>query len=137
MAAAALATMFANVTGISLVIGMSTALDTLCSQAHTGSSDPHALGKHLQRGFLIVLLVCIPVVFLWCNTTELLVFAGQDAKLADLSGQYLIHLIPGLFPIAIAECLKRYLQSQAIMNAPLFILIILSPVNVLLQYLLV
>jgi MATE family multidrug resistance protein len=137
LAAAALATMFANVTGFSLVVGMTSALDTLCSQAHTGSSDPHALGKHLQRSFLIVILVCIPVAFLWSNTSSLLILVGQDPKLATLSGQFLVHLIPGLLPISIAECLKRYLQAQAIMKAPLFILIFLSPVNVLLQYLFV
>lgn len=53
LASCALATMYANVAGYSLGIGMSTALDTLCSQAHTSSNDPLDVGRHLQRGIVV------------------------------------------------------------------------------------
>jgi MATE family multidrug resistance protein len=112
LASAALATMFANVSGFSFAIGMSTALETLCSQSHTGSSDRHSLGKHLQRAFLVIGLLCIPIACSWAYSESLLLFFGQDSLLAKLSGQYLIRLIPSLFAISAAECLERYLQAQ-------------------------
>ena len=62
LAAASLTTMFCNVTGFSLGIGLGTALDTLCSQSITASRDKHALGRHLQRGVVVMLILSIPVV---------------------------------------------------------------------------
>ncbi|KAJ1540104.1 hypothetical protein HK096_011596, partial [Nowakowskiella sp. JEL0078] len=45
--------------------------------------------------------------------------------------------IIGLLPMLAFECVKRYLQSQGIMNANMVIILIVAPVNVFLQYLLV
>jgi MATE family multidrug resistance protein len=46
---AALATMFTAVTGLSIGLGMATALDTLASQA-AGAGQPHLIGTYIQRG---------------------------------------------------------------------------------------
>jgi multidrug resistance protein, MATE family len=46
-------------------------------------------------------------------------------------------MIPGLFPFLVNDCLRRYLQSQGIMHASLHVLLIASPINVFLQWLLV
>jgi multidrug resistance protein, MATE family len=137
LAASALASMFANVTGYSLGIGMASGLDTLCSQAHTGSQDPHALGKHARRAFLVMAFLCIPIIFVWTFTKEILVLFGQQEDLAELSATYTRYLIPGLFPYFVSECMKKYLQAQGIMSAHLYIIMILSPTNALLQYLFV
>jgi multidrug resistance protein, MATE family len=93
---------------------MASALDTLCSQAHTGSSDKHALGKHLQRATVIMFVLCIPIAVLWTFTEHLLVLLGQSAEIAKLSGVFTRCMIPGLFPYLIADCLRRYLQAQGI-----------------------
>lgn len=74
---------------------------------------------------------------IWAYTKELLIFAGQSPELAELSAVFTYYLIPGLLPYYFAECIKKYLQAQNIMNAPLLILTFLSPVNIFLQYLLV
>eukprot|EP00842_Homolaphlyctis_polyrhiza_P006686 jgi/Hompol1/7018/HPOL_000283-RA len=64
--------MFCNVTGFSLGIGMASAMDTLCSQAYTGSSDKHALGKHLQRGIMVSLMMAVPIACVWLFTKQIL-----------------------------------------------------------------
>ena len=95
MAASTLTTMFCNVTGFSISIGMASALDTLCSQSHTASSDPTILGKHLQRGIVVMFFLCWPITILWCFTEKLLLLAGQDPEISKLSGELVFYLIPG------------------------------------------
>jgi hypothetical protein len=52
LAAAALATSIYTVTGHSLVLGLSSAMETLCGQAY-GAQDYKALGEILQRALLV------------------------------------------------------------------------------------
>lgn len=145
MAACALSTMYCNVTGFSVGQGMASALDTLCSQSHTGARDKYALGKHLQRAIVVMFLISIPICILWINTSNLLLLAGQDPDISHLAGIYGIirkfkiarYMIPGLLPYLINDCMRRYLQSQGIMKAPLYVLLMASPVNIFLQWLLV
>jgi len=113
LAASALATMFCNVTGFSLGQGLASALDTLCSQAFTGSSDPHALGKHLQRSIVLMFLLSVPISFLWMYLSPVLQLLGQDPILSDMAQTIARYLIPGFLPYLISDCMKRYMQGQA------------------------
>ncbi|ORX81186.1 MATE efflux family protein [Basidiobolus meristosporus CBS 931.73] len=137
LAVAALANMFASVTCWSVSIGISTALDTLGSQAYTGSNDPHALGVYLQRAIGIMSIIFVPISFLWWNAEYLLLWLRQDPELAALAGQFLRYLLPGAFPFVCFECVKRYLQAQGIMHASTYVLLIASPLNALTNYLFV
>ncbi|KAJ3217419.1 hypothetical protein HDU67_008002 [Dinochytrium kinnereticum] len=141
LAAMALCALFCNVTGYSLGIGMASALDTLCSQAYgeslKGSVPKIELGRHLQRGIVVMLVMTIPIITLWCFTEPLLLLTGQEPDVAHLSATFVLCMIPGLIPYFIAESIKRFLQSQGIMSAAMMVVIIVSPVNLVLQYLLV
>jgi len=48
------------------VIGLSSALDTLCGQAY-GARSYKLLGVYLQRAQLICWTLCIPIAALWLN----------------------------------------------------------------------
>ncbi|KAH6586170.1 hypothetical protein BASA50_000636 [Batrachochytrium salamandrivorans] len=137
LAASALTTMFCNVTGFSLGIGMNTAMDTLCSQAHTGSTDKYALGKHLQRSIVIMVVISIPISIMWLFTKEILLVFGQDPEISRLSGEFALWMLPGLLPYLIADSLKRYLQSQGIVKAAMCVIAFVAPLNIFLQWLLV
>ncbi|ORX94021.1 MATE efflux family protein [Basidiobolus meristosporus CBS 931.73] len=134
LAVSALASMYAAVTCWSVSIGISTALDTLGSQAFTGSDDPHALGIYLQRALCIMLLLFAPISYLWWNAEYLLLWLNQDPELAALSGVFMRYLLPGAFPFVCFECLKRYLQAQGIMHASTYVLLITSPLNMFTNY---
>ncbi|KAI9339046.1 mate-domain-containing protein [Obelidium mucronatum] len=138
LASMALATLYANVTGYSLVVGMGAAIDTLCSQAFgehlAGTGEKKELGRHLSRAIFIMYIMCIPVAILWWFTEPLLLLAGQDPAIAQLSGKYTLLLIPSLIPFVISECVKRFLMAQGIMQAQMLVIGVVAPINAFLQY---
>jgi MATE family multidrug resistance protein len=113
LASAAIASSFAGVTGNSLLIGMASGLDTLCSQAY-GAKQYHMLGIYTQRAIFVLYLVCIPVAAVWYNMDSLLMLLGQDAEISKLAGLYARFLIPSLFATATLQPLVKFLQTQSV-----------------------
>lgn len=113
LAGASMAASFANVTGYSLLLGMGTAMDTLCGQAY-GAKQYHKLGIHMQRAMLVLFLASIPLTFIWAYTSQILVYFGQDPEISREAGVYAHGLIPGLFAYGLLQCHFRFLQTQSI-----------------------
>ncbi|CAB4292937.1 unnamed protein product [Prunus armeniaca] len=111
LAGASMATSFASVTGLSLTRGMGSALDTFCGQSY-GAKEYHMLGIHMQRAMLVLLLVNIPLAFVWANAGRILEFLGQDPEISAAAGNYACLLIPSLFAYTILESHARFLQTQ-------------------------
>ncbi|KUI58903.1 hypothetical protein VP1G_06156 [Cytospora mali] len=129
LASASLAAMTATITGLTIFTGISTALETLCSQAY-GRGQKHELGLHLQRCLLLELLCFIPISVVWLNTETIMLWLRQDPDLARLSGSFLkIHWF-GAPGYAIFEALKRFQQAQNIFHASTYVLLITAPLNV-------
>ncbi|GAA5806868.1 hypothetical protein MFLAVUS_000216 [Mucor flavus] len=137
LAAAALASMFASVTAWSIAFGTATALDTLCSQAWTGAKDKTLVGVHLQRALCILALMFIPIAIVWWNCTALLLSLNQDPQLAYQAGLFLRCLMLGAPAFIAFEAVKKFLQAQGIMQASTYVLMFVSPLNLLLNYTLV
>lgn len=137
LAAAALASMFASVTAWSIAFGTATALDTLCSQAWTGAKDKTLVGVHLQRALCILGLMFIPIAIVWWNCTKLLLSLNQDPQLAYQAGLFLRCLMLGAPAFIAFEATKKFLQAQGIMQASTYVLMIVSPLNLVLNYTLV
>ncbi|KAK6942416.1 Multi antimicrobial extrusion protein [Dillenia turbinata] len=110
LAGASMATSFCSGTGFSLLIGTSTALETLCGQAY-GAKQYHMLGLHMQRAMFVLLLICLPLAFIWANTYNILSF-GQDKEIMAEAGLYSCYMIPSIFAFAILLCLFKFLQAQ-------------------------
>lgn len=107
-----IATSFSNVTGFSVLFGMSSALETLCGQAF-GAKQYQRLGAYTYGAIICLFMVCIPISLLWIFTDKLLILTGQDPAIATEAGKYLIWLIPTLFPYVILQSLVRFLQTQS------------------------
>ncbi|KAI8584062.1 hypothetical protein K450DRAFT_268056 [Umbelopsis ramanniana AG] len=137
LAASAFAFMFAMVTAWVMALGGSTALDTLCSQAWTGSDNPHDIGVLLQRAYILLGLMFIPIGFLWWNVEQVLLYLGQEPELSRMSALFLRYLLIGAPGYILFEATKKFLQAQGIMHAGTYVLFIASPVNMVLNYLLV
>ncbi|GMJ10844.1 hypothetical protein like AT5G52450 [Hibiscus trionum] len=113
LSAASIATSFAYVTGFSLLVGMSSALETLCGQSY-GAKQYSALGIHMQTAMLILLILSIPLAVIWINTGPILRLLGQDHHISLAAGQYACFMVPGLSAYGLLQCLVKFLQTQNI-----------------------
>ncbi|EYE91751.1 MATE family efflux transporter [Aspergillus ruber CBS 135680] len=136
LATSAFSFMFAMITAWMIALGGTTAVDTLASSSFTGSSNTHDLGILLQRGFFVLGLFYIPVAILWACSEPVFLFLGQDPALSRESARFLTCLIPGGLGYIFFELMKKYLQAQGIMRPGTYVLLITSPVNAALNYIL-
>ncbi|KAJ5919906.1 hypothetical protein N7454_009741, partial [Penicillium verhagenii] len=134
LAVSAFSLMFALVTGWMIALGGTTALDTLASSTFTGSENKHDLGVLLQRAFLVLGALYIPVAIIWACSDPIFRALGQDPELSYQSSRFLTCLIPGGLGYIYFEIMKKYLQAQGIMRAGTYVLMITSPLNALLCY---
>ncbi|KAI4161970.1 MAG: hypothetical protein LQ342_004418 [Letrouitia transgressa] len=135
LATAAFAYMFAWATAWLIGLGGSTALDTLCSAAFTGSKNRHDLGVLLQRAFIILGLAYIPIVILWIFSEPLFLALGESQQLSRDSRRFLCYLIPGGLGYIYFEAMKKFLQAQGIMRAGTYVLLVTAPINAGINYL--
>ncbi|KAG6532730.1 hypothetical protein ZIOFF_006580 [Zingiber officinale] len=136
LSGASMATSFAGVTGFSFLLGMSTALDTMCGQAF-GAKQYHMLGIHMQRAMLILTLVCIPVSVIWFYTGSILSLFGQDPEIAAEAGAYSRWMIPTLFAYGLIQCHNRFLQTQNIVFPMMLITSVTALLHILVCWILV
>jgi len=137
LAAAAFSYMFAMCTAWLLALGGTTALDTLCSTSFTGSRNAHELGMLLQRAFVVLGAMYVPVCILWWFSEELFLKLGQEPGISHDSAVFLRCLIPGGLGYIYFEAMKKYLQAQGIMSGGTYVLAFTSPLSAALNYLFV
>ncbi|XP_050376052.1 protein DETOXIFICATION 16-like [Argentina anserina] len=113
LSGATMALSFTSVTGFSLLMGMSSALDTLSGQCY-GAKQYHMMSIHMQRAMFVLLLVCIPLAIISANTRIILIALGQDIDISTEAGKFARFNIPSLFAYALLQCLVRFLQTQNI-----------------------
>mmetsp|Transcript_22607 Transcript_22607/g.65066 ORF Transcript_22607/g.65066 Transcript_22607/m.65066 type:complete len:519 (-) Transcript_22607:51-1607(-) len=116
--ATALSVAFMNLCGLSIGIGLSTAMDTLCSQAY-GAGETEKMGVYLQTGVIVlaVFSICIGITFY--NATNILLALGQPAEVSELTGEAVWILLWGVPFMFAYELLRKVLQAQNI-AAPMF-----------------
>jgi len=118
LATAAFSYMFAMSTAWLIALGGSTALDTLASSTFTGSKNPHDLGILLQRAFLVLTAMYIPVAILWACSAPVFRLLGQEEYICNDSAKFLTALIPGGLGYIYFESMKKYLQAQGSSPSP-------------------
>ena len=116
LAGISLAVSMANVTGVSVMIGLSSALDTLCAQAF-GAQKFHLLGEQLQRAILILSIPAFATSVLWYFMDGVLDVLGQDPKIATIATRYLRAFIPGMWLMMLFACLRRFMVNQRVSHA--------------------
>ncbi|KAM7514531.1 hypothetical protein LguiA_004114 [Lonicera macranthoides] len=94
-----------------LLLGMASALETLCGQAF-GAKRYHMLGIYMQRAWIVLLLCCILLLPLYIYATPILKLLGQPDDVAEQSGLVALWFIPLHFSFAFQCSLQRFLQSQ-------------------------
>ena len=110
-------------------------LDTLCPQAFT--SRPAHTSLHALRTYFILSLIWLIQLAIFFNSEVILVAMRQDPDVARHAATYLKVLSFGIPGYSAFECLRRWLQAQGLMVAPVLALLVAAPVNLLLNWLLV
>ena len=100
-----------NITGLSLLVGVTGGVDTCASQAH-GAGARALVGVSLQRAVLVSLLACLPVLALYLRAGLLLRWLGEEEQVAAAAGRYVLLASPFLFLHAVILCVYRYLIAQ-------------------------
>ncbi|KAK7270469.1 hypothetical protein RIF29_23637 [Crotalaria pallida] len=108
-----------SIISMSLLMGLSTALGTLCGQAY-GAGQIQSLGIYLQRSWIVLLTTCIILLPLYIYATPLLKLLGEANDIAELAGQYAILSIPSMFSSAINLSIQRFLQFQSKVSVIMF-----------------
>lgn len=94
-----------------LILGMASALETLCGQAF-GAKKYHMLGVYMQRSWVILTLCCILLLPLYIFASPILKFLGQPDDVAEQTGLVAFWFIPQHFSFAFLLPIQRFLQSQ-------------------------
>lgn len=94
-----------------LLLGMASALETLCGQAF-GAKRYHMLGIYMQRSWIVLFLCCFLLLPFYVFASPILKLLGQTDAVAEQSGLVALWLIPLHFSFAFQFPLQRFLQSQ-------------------------
>ncbi|KAA8534939.1 hypothetical protein F0562_029845 [Nyssa sinensis] len=113
LAAGSLAIAFANITGYSVLSGLASGMEPLCSQAF-GARRPKLLSLTLHRSVIFLLVSAIPITFLWLNISRILLYLHQDPNITRFAHTYLIFSLPDLFCNSFIHPIRIYLRAQGI-----------------------
>ncbi|XP_078437794.1 protein DETOXIFICATION 21-like [Wolffia australiana] len=94
-----------------ILLGMASALETLCGQSF-GAGQYHMLGIYLQRSWLVMLPFTVALIPFFVFTTPILRLLGQDEAVAVMAGTISLWFIPVLFSYSLSFTLQMYLQAQ-------------------------
>ncbi|OAA58155.1 Multi antimicrobial extrusion protein [Cordyceps fumosorosea ARSEF 2679] len=127
--------MTAAMTCLAPFIGLATSLDTLCAQAY-GDGRKHLVGLQCQRCFWFLCCAAIPVAVLWLSSEPILARI-VDAETARLAGLYLKIMTLSIPAYITFETGKRILQAQGLFREISYIILVVAPINILVNWLLV
>ncbi|KAH0985873.1 hypothetical protein GBA52_013050 [Prunus armeniaca] len=103
-----------------LMLGMGSALETLCGQAY-GAENYDMLGIYLQRATIVLTLTGLPLLLIFLLSKPILILFGETPKLAAAAAVYVYGLIPQIFAYAINFPMQKFLQAQRIVGPSAYI----------------
>ncbi|KAI3875751.1 hypothetical protein MKX03_023674 [Papaver bracteatum] len=118
-----------------IMLGMGSALETLCGQAF-GAGQLHMLGVYMQRSWVILnaMCICLLPIYIWAE--PILKFFGQNDEIAALAGRFSLYMIPQLFAYGFNFPIQKFLQSQSKIMAMAWISAVAVVFHVILLWLL-
>ncbi|KAJ1298452.1 hypothetical protein BS78_01G454800 [Paspalum vaginatum] len=94
-----------------LMLGMASALETLCGQAF-GAKKFHMMGVYMQRSWIVLFLCAALLLPMFFFAEEVLLLTGQPPALSAMAGRVSLWFIPLHFSFAFLFPLQRFLQCQ-------------------------
>ncbi|XP_054814969.1 protein DETOXIFICATION 40-like [Prosopis cineraria] len=119
-----------------LMLGMGSAVETLCGQSF-GARQYEMLGIYLQRASIVLTLVGLLASFLYIFAKPILIFLGESPKVASAAAVFVHGLIPQIFAYAINFPVQKFLQAQSVVFPSAVISTATLVVHLLLNWLVV
>ncbi|KAL5715132.1 hypothetical protein ACHQM5_016999 [Ranunculus cassubicifolius] len=94
------------------MLGMGSALETLCGQA-VGAGSMNMLGIYMQRSWIITGVTALVLTPIYLFASPLLKFIRQDDDISQLAGKYSTWVIPQLYAYAFNYPMQKFFQSQS------------------------
>ncbi|CAO2187577.1 unnamed protein product [Urochloa humidicola] len=136
LAAASIGLSVFSTFALGFLLGMGSALETLCGQAF-GAGQVSMLGVYLQRSWIILLATSVLMSPLFVFAEPLLMLIGQDPDVARESGRFSIYILPSVFAMAVNFAASKFLQAQSLVTVPAWIGLFALLLNAALNYLFV
>eukprot|EP00262_Sarcandra_glabra_P003958 TRINITY_DN14878_c0_g1_i1.p1 TRINITY_DN14878_c0_g1~~TRINITY_DN14878_c0_g1_i1.p1 ORF type:complete len:474 (+),score=22.14 TRINITY_DN14878_c0_g1_i1:121-1542(+) len=95
-----------------ILLGMASALETLCGQAF-GSRQYSMLGIYLQRSWIVLLICTVILLPIFIFATPLLQLVGQEEDISIMAGTISLWFIPINFSYVFTFTLQMFLQAQS------------------------
>ncbi|XP_059638719.1 protein DETOXIFICATION 33-like [Cornus florida] len=119
-----------------IMLGMGSALETLCGQA-VGAGRTNILGILLQRSLIITMITALFLTPIYVFTSPLLQLLGQNKHISQLAGKYAVWVIPQLFAYSINSPVQKFLQAQSKVWVMTIISLVALGIQVFLNWVLV
>ncbi|EOA15787.1 hypothetical protein CARUB_v10007133mg [Capsella rubella] len=103
-----------------LMLGMGSAVETLCGQAY-GAHRYEMLGIYLQRATLVLALVGLPMTVLYTFSYPILLLLGEPKTVSYMGSMYIAGLIPQIFAYAVNFTAQKFLQAQSVVAPSVYI----------------
>ncbi|KAK8330587.1 hypothetical protein V6Z11_A10G015400 [Gossypium hirsutum] len=110
LAAASLGNNGIQLLAYGLMLGMGSAVETLCGQAY---------GAH--RSTIVLTLTGIPLVLVYVFSKPIMILLGESTAVASGTAVFVYGLIPQIFAYAFNFPIQKFLQSQSIVNPSAYI----------------
>ncbi|OMO64529.1 Multi antimicrobial extrusion protein [Corchorus capsularis] len=94
-----------------ILIGMSSATETLCGQAF-GAGHHHMMGVYLQRSWIVDGITATMLVPFFIFATPIFRILGQEEELAAAAGSISIWFIPMIYNFVLSMPISMFLQAQ-------------------------
>jgi MATE family multidrug resistance protein len=107
-AGVSMANMFANVSWFSLVVGMSSAVETLGSQ-NNGAKNYREVGIILQRSIVVLSMLLLPVSLLWLFVGDIFAALGTDPDICLVMHRFLLVRLFSMPVDVISRSYAKYL----------------------------
>ncbi|KAG2395721.1 hypothetical protein LR48_Vigan09g208700 [Vigna angularis] len=103
-----------------LMLGMGSAVETLCGQAY-GANKHEMLGVYMQRAIIVLVVTGIPLTVAYIFCEPILLLLGEPPELASVAKVFVYGLIPQIFAYAVNFPIQKFLQAQSVVAPSTYI----------------
>ncbi|CAL9205024.1 protein DETOXIFICATION 40-like [Musa acuminata AAA Group] len=133
LAAASLGNTGIQIFAYGLMLGMGSAVETLCGQAY-GAHKYEMLGIYMQRSTVLLMATGVPLAVIYAFSRPILVLLGESPEIAKAASIFVYGLIPQIFAYAANFPIQKFLQAQSIVAPSAYISAATLAVHLLLSW---